>query len=185
MHDQKQAQRICNNLAAMILSQAAQHRYRKLHVRELVAEFCVTHGLDSASEGGAMNYGVVIGDTFVIKVVHRGDDAWGFLKGVRDKTLRSKHYPKVYSFYQFDSERIVALAVIEKLTFPSMELREKLSDFVRDYSSHEPELTPKQPFIKQALNKIRYKTGLLGNDCHSGNIMQRADGTIVLVDPVA
>lgn len=125
------------------------------------------------SESGAMNYGVAVYRDFVIKVVEPSDAVYDLLQRIHSKEIRSKHFPKVFTFQKIEN---VALVVMERLyTFES----------ARQVSS---ELRSRRfRNIEESLRKIFKNLRKFHNreDCHSGNIMQRKDGTIVLVDPIA
>lgn len=155
---------------------------RKRVSHTLCSEIAEQFGCNTATDGGIMNFGVIIADQFVLKIVGSDDAAYSFLRQVYNKDLRSKHFPKVWSFIVCHN---VAIVVMEKL----VKIEEPL-DVSRKLRRVETPMHYKLK-AKDLPNKLYSDFWKLGRDkgwrrdCHSGNIMQRKDGTIVLFDPVA
>jgi hypothetical protein len=126
-----------------------------------------------ATDSGAMNYGVAIYQNFVIKVVGKNDGAYDLLRRIHAKELRSRHFPKVYTFITLHN---VAFVVMERLQ-PCKEAH-TLSRELRSMRFRNVDETLRQTF--KGIRKFHGR-----DDCHSGNIMIRGNGVVVLVDPLA
>lgn len=126
-----------------------------------------------ATNSGAMNYGVAIYQNFVIKVVEKNDGAYDLLRRIHAKELRSKHFPKVYTFIILHNVAFVVMELLQPCTEARTISRELRSMRFRNVNDT----------LRKTFKGIRKFHGR--DDCHSGNIMLRSNGVVVLVDPLA
>lgn len=147
-------------------------------------------------------------DTKIIKVSNDANDPWvSYYTDVISELKNNLYVPQVYSFYR-DADNDYYIATMEKLYTveygdEAYEFLEHIIDFLKQEISEDEfleiaydyvELVPDASSLLYLLRIIRDKTDVFDKysttdtddlvlDLHYGNIMTRADGTLVITDP--
>lgn len=156
------------------LARLGSYSIDKYQCRKQIEAYATSYGYEVVSDKGSVNYGIFLTDNFAVKVVDVGDSAYLFLRAVFTKTIRSRHYPKVYAMKQLG--RYIFVFVMERL-----ENLPNAGSVVRAIYNEErdPDITR----CKKAYDALHYH-GIYGRDLHAGNIMARGS-TLVMMDPVS
>lgn len=108
------------------------------------------------------------------------------------KSHPNKHFPKIGDVKQvkYANERYYIYCIEKLYPITPLATAMKMADLIDNAFYDDPPKGPafnffqKQPNLLGAIKLLRNKFGA-SNDIHSGNIMQRKDGTIVITDPYA
>lgn len=114
-----------------------------------------------------------------------GDEAWlGFMLWANKSPRRLRHAPKLYALKRYDTFYV---ALIERVQ-TGRDVAEHHYETIRELRLLYRSELKDRTIAREAPGELRawfyaFNRHMQANDLHEGNIGQRADGTIVILDP--